>query len=662
MSYKPQRTFNGTQGNPSTDTMGPEQLSHDIDELCKMFNPNAVHSGGEAGGVSTENMNISGLDINDIGGVASTDIKIIRVKTNGDIEYSTDGTTYHPAFAREDNYLPKAGGTMTGNIAMGSNKVTGLGTPTDSTDASTKAYADGLYDALVTALALKANLASPTFTGTPLAPTADPSTNNTQIATTAFAQNLAATVAGNAYTKDAADAKFETIANADKLVKSITYASGTGTFTIKTQDGTTTTIDTDIEKIPVSVSIIQSGSTYKLRITNEDGSYSECDVSALFNAVSFTDGTTIDFTTTTNSDGSKTVTAEVKDGSITGSKLDPDYKDTLDGLVTQAEAAQGAAEDAEDNAELYAGSASTSATAADGSAKDAEAWAKGTRGGSAVTSGDATYHNNSKYYSEQAATSATGASASATEAQSYAKGSTGSRTGEDTDNSKYYKEQAALSATSASSSASSASSSKLDSEAWAVGQRNGVDVPSTDPTYHNNAKYYKDQAESIVGITVDDALSLTSLNPVQNKVITQALQNVDALPSQTGHSGEFLTTDGTDASWANAPKEMFVVNVTESGGTYTADKTVAEILTALNDGLIPVVITADFKQYIYSKTQSYSGQQITHSVFFERKDEYSSFDEIAVQEYDSSLGYDDYWYHNSFSFMVPGQSYVTAGR
>lgn len=42
-----------------------------------------------------------------------------------------------------------------------------------------KAYIDA-------ADALKANLASPTFTGTPAAPTAAPATNTTQIATTAF--------------------------------------------------------------------------------------------------------------------------------------------------------------------------------------------------------------------------------------------------------------------------------------------------------------------------------------------------------------------------------------------------------------------------------------------------------------------------------------------
>jgi hypothetical protein len=38
--------------------------------------------------------------------------------------------------------LALAGGTMSGAIAMGSNKITGLGTPTSSTDAATKAYAD----------------------------------------------------------------------------------------------------------------------------------------------------------------------------------------------------------------------------------------------------------------------------------------------------------------------------------------------------------------------------------------------------------------------------------------------------------------------------------------------------------------------------------------
>jgi hypothetical protein len=41
-----------------------------------------------------------------------------------------------------DTKLATAGGTMSGAIAMGTNKITGLGTPTDGTDAATKAYVD----------------------------------------------------------------------------------------------------------------------------------------------------------------------------------------------------------------------------------------------------------------------------------------------------------------------------------------------------------------------------------------------------------------------------------------------------------------------------------------------------------------------------------------
>ena len=40
------------------------------------------------------------------------------------------------------NKLALAGGTMSGAIAMGTNKITGLGTPTDGTDAATKNYVD----------------------------------------------------------------------------------------------------------------------------------------------------------------------------------------------------------------------------------------------------------------------------------------------------------------------------------------------------------------------------------------------------------------------------------------------------------------------------------------------------------------------------------------
>ena len=48
---------------------------------------------------------------------------------------------------------------------------------------------DTEFNNIATAVATKADLASPTFTGTPLAPTASAGTNTTQLATTAFVQS-----------------------------------------------------------------------------------------------------------------------------------------------------------------------------------------------------------------------------------------------------------------------------------------------------------------------------------------------------------------------------------------------------------------------------------------------------------------------------------------
>ena len=57
---------------------------------------------------------------------------------------STGVTNAATAQTTADAALPKAGGTMTGAIAMGSNKITGLGTPTAAADAATKDYVDNV--------------------------------------------------------------------------------------------------------------------------------------------------------------------------------------------------------------------------------------------------------------------------------------------------------------------------------------------------------------------------------------------------------------------------------------------------------------------------------------------------------------------------------------
>ena len=71
-----------------------------------------------------------------------------------------------------DTVVLKTGSTMSGNLAMGTNKVTGLGTPTTSTDAATKGYVDTVTVAPsnltgpITSVGAATAIASQTGTGT----------------------------------------------------------------------------------------------------------------------------------------------------------------------------------------------------------------------------------------------------------------------------------------------------------------------------------------------------------------------------------------------------------------------------------------------------------------------------------------------------------------
>ena len=167
-------------------------------------------------------------------------------------------------------------------------------------------------------------------------------------------------------------------------VKSIDYNISTGVFVFTWQNGTTKTVDLNIEKIPVSFSMSPQG---VITMTTEDGTQYTTDVGALIKTYTFTDSTEIDFTVTTDQSGNKTITAAIKDGSIVGSKLEPNY------LA---------------NCQSAANSASASKTAAEGSAEDAEAWAVGTRDGAPVPSTDPAYNNNSKYWAEHTTSSFAG--------------------------------------------------------------------------------------------------------------------------------------------------------------------------------------------------------------------------------------------------------------
>lgn len=65
------------------------------------------------------------------------------IRNKPDAAISKAQQTADAAKTTAEAALPKAGGAMTGDIAMGGNKVTGIGDPEDAADAAHKGYVDG---------------------------------------------------------------------------------------------------------------------------------------------------------------------------------------------------------------------------------------------------------------------------------------------------------------------------------------------------------------------------------------------------------------------------------------------------------------------------------------------------------------------------------------
>lgn len=236
--------------------------------------------------------------------------------------------------------------------------------------------------------------------------------------------------------------------------------------------------------------------------------------------------------------------------------------------------------------------------------------------------GTGTETNNSKYYSQQAATSATNASTSetnagisATTASTKAGEASASATVATTQagiavakageastsatNAGISETNAGNSATSASNSANSASASASLAHDWAT---SNTIVESG----QYGARYYATQAYN-ANVTAQAAKDLAkdwanktdgtvdgveySAKYYAEQAATQAIPSqtghsgeylttdgsdlswgaVDALPSQTGQSGKYLTTDGTDASWANV--DALPSQTGQSGKYLTTDGT-----------------------------------------------------------------------------------------
>lgn len=333
MSYKPQRTFMGSEGEYSVDDRGPESLKQDLDNLMSMFDPTAVHPDGSAGGINRENL---AFDLN--------------------------------------------GADMAGTI----------GGKLDGVAMTVQQIADTLL-----------------------------------------------TMVKDRYTKLESDAKLKE--KTDPLLKSMSYDPATGVLKVTTESGVETQVfDLNIEKIPASISILREGNAVFIRIVNDDGTYTQSDVTDLLAQYSFIESVTLKPTISKNG-ANTSVKYEIKDASIKLAHLSSEVLSTITNAVDAAQLSASNANSSAVNAanskaaaELSESKAAASKTAASGYASKAE------------ESSDraATHENNAKEYAVNAGKAAASAEENAKLSKSYAVGGTGTREGENTDNAKHYYEQA----------------------------------------------------------------------------------------------------------------------------------------------------------------------------------------------------------------------------
>jgi hypothetical protein len=141
-------------------------------------------------------------------GVTASTYKSVTVDTFGRITAGTNPTTIS-GYGITDAYtktevdtslsgkLSTTGGTMSGAIAMGTSKITGLGDPTNNQDAATKTYVDGILGSATSAATSAAAAATSASNASTSASNASTSAGNASTSATNAAAS--ATSASNTY-------------------------------------------------------------------------------------------------------------------------------------------------------------------------------------------------------------------------------------------------------------------------------------------------------------------------------------------------------------------------------------------------------------------------------------------------------------------------------
>ena len=132
------------------------------------------------------------------------------------------------------------------------------------------------------------------------------------------------------------DAKFNS-EDANGLVKDWNIDVATGIITVTWQNNTTEIFDLNIEKIPVNFEMSQDGI---ITMTTEDGSEYTADIKSVIPIYSFVGSATINVVSSVGENGEKVFTFSVVDGSIDGTKLNPDYLAEINTSVNSAQSSE----------------------------------------------------------------------------------------------------------------------------------------------------------------------------------------------------------------------------------------------------------------------------------------------------------------------------------
>ena len=140
-------------------------------------------------------------------------------------------------------------------------------------------------------------------------------------------------------------------------------------------------------------------------------------------------------------------------------------------------------------------------------------------------------------------------------------------------------ETSSESAATASEAKETAADKALDSEAYALGTRDGEDVGSSDPAYHNNAKYYAQQGSASAQTATEAAQTAT----------TKASE-AQASASAAAESARTLTIDAT---------------LTQSGQAADAKKTGEKISAAVSETEVWLDVALDIQRDGYYNTNGH---------------------------------------------------------